>query len=231
METQLKARLLGAVAVVAIAVVFVPMILDGKNPESGQTRVINAPGNAENYPSTRMAGHSFSLSDPSGPSGETIRFAGETSQPSGHESIVQGNGNTIASASAQPAGSVAINGSRPTVPVAPEARPSASNSNSSAASASPPPTRPAPAADPVPARPRTGYTVQVGSFAVKNNAQQRVDELRAKGFNSFLDQVKVGTETRYRVRVGSRPKRSEALKLGNELKQKTGLSFFVTSID
>lgn len=229
MEAQLKQRLIGAIAVVALAVVFVPMILNGKAPDSGRSGVIHAPQTTQNYPeNTRMAGHSFSLSERTNGSGTNLRYAGQN-PPSEFRAIVEGRNpqDAIIQTDTQPAVTSVAARPRPTQP-----RNTGTSSTRAAntSTATRPPVNSTRSETPTRVA-RTGFTVQVGSFAVKNNAQQRVNFLQSKGFNSFLDEVKVGTEMRYRVRVGARPKRTEALKLGNELKQKTGFSFFVTSIE
>ncbi len=48
----------------------------------------------------------------------------------------------------------------------------------------------------------TAYTIQVGSFSHKNNAFSLRDKLRKENFKAYIESVTISSGLRYRVRVG-----------------------------
>jgi len=62
--------------------------------------------------------------------------------------------------------------------------------------------RPNPVAPEAAAPPAAGWTVQLGSFASRANAERLVRELKAKGFAAFSTESASGGRKLYRVRVG-----------------------------
>ena len=70
--------------------------------------------------------------------------------------------------------------------------------------------------------PSTAWVVQVGSFGDRNNAENKVTALKAKGFPAFLSRfVSSDKSVLYRVRVGPEKDRTRAEKLAERL-QKAG---------
>ncbi len=61
------------------------------------------------------------------------------------------------------------------------------------------------------------YTVQVGSFGSQNNARKLRDQLSAKGYDVYLQEVGADTQKVYRVRVGKLKSRQEAAQLETRL--------------
>lgn len=64
---------------------------------------------------------------------------------------------------------------------------------------------------------RTGWAVQLGSFADRANAQRLAGEVSSKGYDTYLLPLEKGGRTLYRVRVGPRPTRKAAEQLAGEL--------------
>ena len=54
------------------------------------------------------------------------------------------------------------------------------------------------------------YRVQTGAFAVKENAQRLLAELKGKGYDAFIATVDLGGQLLYRVQVGAYSVRSNA---------------------
>ena len=52
------------------------------------------------------------------------------------------------------------------------------------------------------AAPASGWSVQVGSFASRENAERLTGELRRLGYRSFVTEGKGGARKLYRVRIG-----------------------------
>jgi DedD protein len=73
----------------------------------------------------------------------------------------------------------------------------------------------------------SGWIVQLGSFAVENNALKLRDKLRKNGHASFVETYQHDGKTRYRVRVGPEQTRELANQLKTRLKQETQLSGLV----
>lgn len=63
------------------------------------------------------------------------------------------------------------------------------------------------------------FSVQVGSFGSKNNAQKFEKKLRAKGYDSYIDLPVAEHDNLYRVKVGKLQSRQDAENLANRLKR------------
>lgn len=109
---------------------------------------------------------------------------------------------------------------------APEARRPAD-----AASAAPPgstgqePPRTPTATEPVPDG--VGWAVQVGSFGREENAREQAQRLRAEGFPAFVERASANGRAVWRVKVGPRAQRDEALRLRDEVQRRTDVSGIV----
>jgi DedD protein len=81
--------------------------------------------------------------------------------------------------------------------------------------------KPAPKAEPRPvpqsAIERSGWAVQLGSFANRDNANRLAGKISAKGYDVYLAPLERAGGTLYRVRVGPRPSRESAAQLAGEL--------------
>ncbi len=100
----------------------------------------------------------------------------------------------------------------------------------SPATTPPIPTTPAPAL-PNTKKGGTGqYTIQVGSFLIKEEADQLSSTLQGKGYSPYVTSAEIPSKGKvYRVRVGQYPNRPTAQAEGEKLAQKESLSFFITS--
>ena len=63
----------------------------------------------------------------------------------------------------------------------------------------------------------TAWVVQLGSFSSQENADSLSEKLRNAGYPAFVEPVKTGPDTVYRVRVGPELLRSDAQALQNKL--------------
>ena len=71
--------------------------------------------------------------------------------------------------------------------------------------------------------PPKAWVVQVGSFSNRENAMRLRDQLRSKGYKTFVEQISTADKTFYRVRVGPVVTRDNALALQKELQAKMKL--------
>jgi len=85
---------------------------------------------------------------------------------------------------------------------------------------------PTPAAAPEPGT--TRYTVQVGAFAQREQAEAIRARLVAAGHAAFVADLDSPAATRYRVRIGSYPSRDEARRAAERLTTTERLSTYVT---
>jgi len=67
------------------------------------------------------------------------------------------------------------------------------------------------------------WVVQVGSFSQRDNALRLRDQLRSKGYKTFVEQISTADKAFYRVRVGPVVTRDNALALQKELQAKMKL--------
>ena len=76
---------------------------------------------------------------------------------------------------------------------------------------------------------RQGLSVQVGSFASRNNAERLSGQLRGAGYDAFMHEEESGGRTIWRVRVGAYDERDGAERLLEELSEEQGLKGIVVS--
>lgn len=75
----------------------------------------------------------------------------------------------------------------------------------------------------------SGYAVQLGSFASRNNAVRLLGQLEAQDFEAFIHEDRSGRRTIWRVRVGLTETREQAAALMAEIADRTALEGLVVS--
>lgn len=65
----------------------------------------------------------------------------------------------------------------------------------------------------------TGWAVQLGSFANRENAEKLAAEIKASGYRAFVSKFEAGSRVRYRVRVGPEQDRAQAEALARRLQR------------
>jgi len=188
---------------VALGVIFIPMLLDGPGP-AGVDRRIPEP------PDRRFESRLLPV-DPDSPAADS-----RPDEDSRAEGAPDGTGDA-APVAERP---------RPsdTSRVTPRPRPSRpapveADSDSTADSAAAATTEPAETQRPaVPAARSSGdWVLQLGSFGNAANAARLVDRVSAEGYQAFQDRVAVGDQVLYRVRVGYWPGQAAASAAGEAL--------------
>lgn len=190
METAVKERLVGAVVLVGVIVALVPEMLSG--PRRATTTDA-----APNDGAVRTFTIDLTLPAAS-PGTEPAESAGDA----GDSESVQG---TAVDAHPNPSPpdkeAPTSTGPAPT-PV----QPAASSSRSDAARVG------AAVVD-------TGWAVQLGSFASRENAERLAAEIKRGGYRAFVSRFESGSRVRYRVRVGPEQDRSQAEALARRLQR------------
>lgn len=213
MDESLKARLIGAAVLVAVAVLLIPELLSGRKTAEPQ------PADSAEARGTRT----FTIELNGG------RAVGDLQPP------------PVAEAPAPAPAPVAV-AEQPAVepPVAAPPEPTPEPAPEPAAPREPPAVAKAPPATPVKppvetapapaAVTRGGWAVQVGAFGSATAAQRLVKDLQGAGYRAYLAPVTRSGKTLHRVRVGPEPGRDEANRLAERLKAR-GLPTAVVAND
>jgi DedD protein len=225
-----KRRLVGAAVLVALAVIFVPMLLEDEE-QDGLGEPIEIPGAPDfdrAYDQSAVGaadGLNTQLPSPELPSvpvpdDETPEAFPEWSEAeSGPLPVPEPPASAARSAETAPA--PAIPETR-TVPAVPEPRRTpAAPEPRTAPSATPKPALAAAGPKPVPAG-TSAWVVQVASLGSSEAARKLQDELRGKGYSAFVEQAVVGGKQYYRVRVGPEIDRAKADRVASKLEGETG---------
>jgi DedD protein len=215
MDRALKERVIGAVALVLIAVLVVPVFLDGPSTEAEiVSESVTLPGQNEQ---TRKR--------------QTIVLERDRDQPV----PVSASRNTQATTAAEKL--AADDAARKAAAAAAQPEPAAENAAPSPETAEPVPQQQPPktaaattvaqaevnaaAPTPVTTQSATGmWAVQLGSFSNQANAERLAADLRKNGYAAFLSQLNTSSGSLHRVRVGPQKDRASAetvaAKLGGE---------------
>lgn len=235
MDDALKKRLVGAVVLVSLAVIFVPMLIEDEPVVSPGIKETNIPERPGLIPPVERQ----PPAPGSGAPADTLR-RGTTDRPlalplpemvqpapDGEEDKSAGpTGADAATVNAPPAAAAPAADSQPDE--VPAGVPTAAEEPATART---PPPGPEPEARAAPAAPETeqpsgapsGWVVQVGSFANRGNAETTLARLREAGFDSFQEEVRVGDKVLYRVKVGPEIDRARAEELRAQVADVTRL--------
>lgn len=216
----MKERLVGAAVLVALGIVLIPLLLDGRAPPPADTRVgLTLPGQ-EPRPSTHTIEINRDAAKPAGPSravGQSassgrVTRSGESAEP---ESAPDDSDSGAQAAPAKPAASA--NGTAESRPAGPSARPTAAPAAQPVSK--PAPTPAAKTVEKAPPKPVSvaaasaaagEWAVQVGSFGSRENADRLRGQLAGKGFPVFVTRIESRGRTFHRVRVGPAADRAGA---------------------
>ncbi|MFO1394936.1 MAG: SPOR domain-containing protein [Steroidobacteraceae bacterium] len=233
MDEALKARLIGAAVLVAIAVVLVPELLSGRHVaqaaadapvDKGLRKFTITTGSGNGSPETTF--HAQLPADAGVAPATAPAATLADNQPA---SVAAAAGSTPASktgpaaatttsapaTSPTPGTTAAAGSSHPATPVAAPAASAPPPSAAPTGVAATPVNRPPPA-PPAPAR--GAWAVQVGAFGSTQAADKIVQDLRSAGFHAYVSPVQRSGKTLFRVRVGPEPERARADALATTLK-------------
>lgn len=225
MQQLLKQRLVGAVVLVALAVIFLPMLLNGP-VERGQ---VSVPVEIPPKPEVK-------------PSAELPRADSETARQPPPQTVTQSPEPVDGQAAAQPESGVsqpAAEDEGPATgqtqePAAAEAAGAEQSTGSgeeadSAAADSAAVDESAGAENPPEAAQQGNWAVQVGGFRNRDNAIGLRDRLRGKGYDVYVDQTQWKGKPLFRVRLGPVISEAEARTLLERAKKQEGLKGIVVS--
>jgi len=185
-EFNPRHRIVGAVILVALAVIFLPMVLNDRPP-------------AERLAGSRdMVATEPASSVPLPAPAKTAPAVAESGEPGGTRVITVPVEPRPAKPAAQPAPPAPAGESTQSPPMPPPVRPATATKPAV-------PDKPAPTAAPAP---KGKWVVQMGVFSQPDNAKRLYDKLRKKGYSVSLDPPRAAKGQAVRVEVG--PYRDEA---------------------
>lgn len=214
MDKALKQRLVGAVVLIALAVIVLPMIFGGRPSSLGsEARSIELPAEP---PDLEFETRRFPV-DSDLPQGSDTAD-GSDREPAGTvnaQTLPQPEGRPAEvdqAPGAQPSGAAAGERMDDLVASLMESESDQSESDQSTST----PTPPTPSA---PVRGGSRYVVQVASFGNRENATRLVEQLESFGYAVLLDHVSGETGALNRVRVGPYDSESEAQAVAARLRE------------
>ena len=185
MEDRLKKRLIGAVVLVALLVIFLPMLVEREELGGSSITRSNIPPRPEIDDSFR----SRVLPDRNAPLIPLL-------PPKPHEATAEGEASAQTDQGPAPQPPVASPSSPAPTPAPPSQRPSAP--------------APAPAVAEKPASGVAAWVVQVASYTTSDKAHALAGQLSAKGFTAFVEPAHVNGKDYFRVRIGPEADRNRA---------------------
>jgi DedD protein len=212
---QLKQRLVGAIVLVALAVIFIPMLLPGEGSLSDAIQGSNIPPEPDyRFPPIKEAPKAPAMAEaPPVPLGDE---AGD--KPAAAEEMTK----AVAPASDKKASAAGT--ATKTPPVETKAPAPKVAKTPTEAKANPGTTS---KASHLPRA--SGWVVQVGSFSNSTNAKALRDRLRKMGYASFVEAVSGKGGGVFRVRVGPELTRAKAEQLQQRLQKEAKLKGLVQS--
>jgi len=200
LDPRLKQRLVGAAVLLALAVIFLPMLLDGTGQQSGLSLRDGIPAEPE-----------FSRPETPAP----LEPDASASTPQLTRPPQRSEVRPVPEPVPEPPASAATSPvPAPSAPAAP----------------SPAPVPQAPPVASSPAGPGPGsWVVQVGSFSEQANAESERDRLRAAGFEVFVEPARAGDRRIFRVKIGPVSSRDAAEGLRERLGRDLDLQGIVVS--
>lgn len=214
MDKQLKERLIGALVIVLVAIIIVPVVLDGPD-EASRTETLPLPEAGTTEPAAGTQSWHYDLENGDSESGP------ENREPPPMLTGMENTGQTAdpdTATATEEATTAPPQSAQQTVT---RSEPPAGEAQTASA---PAPEAAGPAREPAVAdtAPAGAWAVQVGSFSEAARAESYAAELRKKGFRVFTMEFTTGGTTYHRVRVGPQATRAEAEKAAERLKAATG---------
>lgn len=200
MERGLKERLVGAAVLAALAVIFIPMLLDDAPSGPGpitETNIPERPAGSDGF-SSRII--------PVEPAPSPIELPEPPPEPVAEEAIPEKAAPDKAAAAEQPAASQPTAETEPANP-----GPQTDTESGPAAGSGEKPAATTDNAEP------SGWVIQLGSFSQEDNARELNAKLRKAGYAAYVEPVIQSGKKVYRVRVGPEVMRGEAEKLRDRI--------------
>jgi DedD protein len=217
MDRRVKERLIGASILVALVVLVVPELLSGPKPNTAPAPTLPAaapePIRNVTVDLTTSKAPANSEVEPGSPQGGAASGTESTGAPTGASSGASSGASTVGSAGGSAAASTPTSAAAYSpaaeTPAAPKQPPRTAAARAAGVeSAAPSPTSVG----------RGSWSVQLGSFASRANADNLTRQVKGQGFSAFVLTGGSGSSVRYRVRVGPLADRESAERIATKLK-------------
>lgn len=202
MNDQLKKRLIGAIVLVALLVIFLPMVLEQGSKE-------NKGLGSKSIPDSSLGASDFDAKTQPLPS-ETGKKPGAVQPLIEPPPVFVPPREELTESLPEPAATPAKTDAKPQ-PKATQAKPQAEPKTVA---------KPAAPAQPASATGET-WAIQLGTFSAKDKADALVTELKGARMAAFVMPVKVGDQTLYRVRIGPNNDRAKLEPLLKQLQTRS----------
>lgn len=200
LRRRARRRLIGAVTLVTVMVVVLPMVLDGEPGQSGQDIAINipAPGSSGDFASRSAPVQAESAPASPPPQAEQAQVPAEAQTPQAAPPAPPARAEEpvkapAAAAAAEPA------------PAVKETPPQPKHQDEKSAAATP-------------GQENVPFVIQLGAFANQANAKERQSRLAALKVKFYTETVKTPSGDKLRVRAGPYATRQEAERVQAKLK-------------
>jgi DedD protein len=213
MDRRVKERLIGASILVALVVLVVPELLSGPKPNTAPAPTLPAaapePIRNVTVDLTTSKAPANSEVEPGSPQGGAASGTESTGAPTGASTGASSGASAGGSAAASTPTSAAAYSPAAETPAAPKQPPRAAAARAAGVeSAAPSPTSVG----------HGSWSVQLGSFASRANADNLTRQVKGQGFSAFVLTGGSGSSVRYRVRVGPLADRESAERIATKLK-------------
>ena len=205
MEQRFKQRLVGAVVLVSLAVVFVPILFDmppDMDREASAPSISQIPERPRDHAGAPV---NVTLDPP-----QTLRLDAEVERERSMSEADADGGASPAAVEAATATTVSPAAPQPSAPPAPATRTDPSPAPSDTASAAGTPAGGSERKRAAPAPAAGDWTVQLGSFAKPENARALHKRLQDKGYSAFVESASSAQGAVSRVLVGPMSDRKQA---------------------
>ena len=213
MDRALKERVIGAIALVVIAVLVVPVFLDGPSTEAEiVSESVTLPGQNEQSRKRQTIVLERDRDQPVPVSGSRNLQATTAAEKLAADDAARKAAAAAAQSDAQSATESAAKAKAPP-PEKDEAGPPKTEAATTVAKADVKAALPAPASEST-----TGmWAVQLGSFSNQANAERLAADLRKSGYAAFLSQLNTSSGSLHRVRIGPQKDRESAEAVAGKL--------------
>lgn len=249
MEAKYKQRLIGVIVLLALAVIFVPLIIDSSAPSGDvftlNNKMPNAPAEPDDMLQQLAQADSMDLAFldaqvnakqmeaqvvEATPASKTPPIS--TTPANRADTRLKAEVVEQAPAPAAPAPKVVAKAPEIKPQVKAETKPAVQpqpQAKATVHAAKPAEVAKAPQAKA--AAPTAGFVVQLASFGSQDNANRLVERLKEKGYSAFTQPTKRGDQQLYRVLVGPELSREKAQAMQAELKERIALAGLVVSFN
>lgn len=218
MEQRVKQRLIGAVILVALGVIFIPMLLKGPVERDRLGVPVEIPPRPQVAPVPDIP-KADTLYEPA-PGQQLPESPPSVNAPTAN-AAVEARGSAAAPTDPPRASTSALKSAVPEKSAGEDERTVVRNDNATASQTN---TSPSAAAGEASA---SAWAVQAGSFQDRDNAWALRQELRKGGFSAYVEQARYAQKPLFRVRIGPVADRGEAEQLAAQLHEARGIEGLV----